>query len=67
MASEGGSRHPSFRPVLMGLRPTNRNETKVGQDLSPVQMWGRRSRLPIPVSDLPIPSEVFYPHNYPIG
>jgi hypothetical protein len=24
-----------------------RNETKVGQALSPVQMWGRRSRLPI--------------------
>jgi len=34
----------------MGLRPTNRDEAKVGQTLSPVQMWGRRSRLPTEAS-----------------
>jgi hypothetical protein len=31
----------------MGLRPTNGDETKVGQALSPVQVCVRRSRLPI--------------------
>jgi hypothetical protein len=38
---------------LWALQPTNCNETKVGQALSRVQMWGRRSRLPIPVSTVP--------------
>jgi len=33
--------------------PTNCNETKVGQALSPVRLWGRRSRLPIPGSRVP--------------
>ncbi len=30
----------------MDLRPTNGHETKVGQAVSPVYVWGRRSRLP---------------------
>ena len=37
----------------MGLRPTNRDEAKVGQALSPVQMWGRRSPLPTEASTVP--------------